>query len=105
VTNARYYNVYRTNVNAPAATAKFICRVISAGATTNFVDLGNKKPGSSTGFLVQKDTMGFKELAPYSRMKLAVTDLSVPEAFYRFCSLAVYQPRKNTLLTNVTGSF
>lgn len=105
-TNARYFNVYRTNANAPAATAKFIGRVASAGAAaTTFVDLGNKKPGSSTGFLVQKDTMGIKELAPYSRMKLAVTDLSLPEAHFRFCSLAVYQPRKNTLLTNVTGSF
>lgn len=97
----RYYNVYRTNAGAPAATAKFIGRV----AGVSFLDLGNKKPGFVTGFLVQGDTMMVKELSPYSRMKLAVTDLSIPEAHFRFCTLAVTQPRKNVLLDNLVGSF
>jgi hypothetical protein len=102
----RYFNVYRTNAGAPAATAKFIGRVANSGAsTTSFIDLGNKKPGFVTGFLLQKDTMTMKELAPYSRMKLAVTDLSLPEAHFRFCTLAVLQPRKNVLLDNLVGSF
>jgi hypothetical protein len=65
------------------------------------VDLGNKLPGFVTGFLVQGDTMAMKELAPYSRLKLAVTDLSVPEAHFRFCTLAVQQPRKNVLIDNL----
>jgi len=49
--------------------------------------------------------MAMKELSPYSRMKLAVTDLSLPEAHFRFCTLAVMQPRKNVLLDNLIGAF
>jgi hypothetical protein len=103
----RYFNVYRSPAGGTAASAKFIGRVaLAAGAgTTTFVDLGNKAPGFVTGFLVQGDTMMFKELAPYSRLKLAVTDLSTPEAHFRFLTLAVTQPRKNVLIDNLKGSF
>ncbi len=66
-----------------------------------FTDLGNKIPGFVTGFLIEGDTMALKELAPYSRLKLAVTDLSQPEAHFRFCTLAVMQPRKNVLVDNL----
>ena len=97
----KYYNVYR---GASAASAKFIGRVKAApGATTTFVDLGNKQPGSVTGFLVQSNTMGLHQLAAYSRLKLAISDLSLPEAHFRFLALAVYQPRKNVILDNITG--
>jgi hypothetical protein len=102
----QYFNVYRTNANGVAASAKFIGRVQnSGGGTTSFVDLGNKKPGFVTGFLVQKDSMSLFELSPYSRKKLAVTDLTNPEAFFRFVTLGVMKPRFNTLLDNLVGSF
>jgi len=102
----RYFNVYRTKAGGAASSAKFIGRIANSGsATTVFVDLGNKLPGFVTGFLVQGDTMAMKELSPYSRMKLAVTDLSLPEAHFRFCTLAVMQPRKNVLLDNLIGAF
>jgi hypothetical protein len=104
-TKVRYFNVYRGLVGS-SSSLKFIGRVANSGAaTTNFIDLGNRKPGFVTGFLVQGDTMGVKELSPYSRMKLAVTDLSVPEAHFRFLTLAVTQPRKNVVLDNLIGSF
>lgn len=97
----RYFNVYRGI--AGSSLMKFIGRVAnSGGATTAFTDLGNKAPGFVTGFLVQGDTMAMKELAPYSRLKLAVTDLSTPEAYYRFTCLACHQPRKNVLVENLT---
>ena len=103
----RYYNIYRSPANGTAASAKFIGRVLLtpgvAGSDTSFTDLGNKSPGFVTGFLVQGDTMNFFELAPYSRLKLAVTDLSTPEAHFRFLTLAVKQPRKNVLLDNLKG--
>lgn len=103
---ARYFNVYRTLAGGSAASAKFIGRVANSGAaTTIFVDLGNKRPGFVTGYLVQGDTMAIKELASYSRLKLAVTDLSIPEAHFRFLTLAVMEPRKNVLLDNLVGSF
>jgi hypothetical protein len=97
----RYFNVYRTLDGGAAGTEKFIGRVAYQGTTTNFVDLGNKIPGFVTGFLIEGDTMAMKELAPYSRLKLAVTDLSQPEAHFRFCTLAVMQPRKNVLVDNL----
>lgn len=98
----RHFNVYRSAAGGSAASAKFIGRVVNLGAaTTIFYDLGNKQPGSVTGFLIEGDTMAIKELASYSRLKLAVTDLSQPEAHYRFLSLACMQPRKNVLLDSL----
>lgn len=98
-----YFNVYRTNANAPAASAKFIGRVVnSGGLTTTFVDLGNRIPGFVTGYLLQKNTMKLYELCPFSRKKLAVGDLSNQEAHFRFVTLGVLEPRKNTLLDNLT---
>ena len=103
---ARYFNVYRTLAGGSAPSAKFIGRVANSGAaTTLFLDLGNKRPGFVTGYLIQSDTMAIKELASYSRLKLAVTDLSIPEAHFRFLTLAVMEPRKNVLLDNLVGSF
>jgi hypothetical protein len=103
----RYYNIYRTGPGGSmkANSYKFIGRIASAGTTTVFYDLGNKLPGFVTGFLVQEDTMAIKELAPYSRLKLAVSDLSTPEAHFRFLSLAAFQPRKNVLIDSLVGSF
>jgi hypothetical protein len=99
----RYFNVYRSPAGGLAASAKFIGRIDRATASTaSFRDAGNKIPGFVTGYLIQGDTMGIKELSPYSRQKLAVTDLTLPEAFYRFACLAVFQPRKNVLLDNLS---
>lgn len=98
----RYFNVYRTLAGGAAGSQKFIGRVASNGASNvTFVDLGNKLPGFVTGFLLEGDTMGMKELAPYSRLKLAVVDLSQPEAHFRFVTLAMFQPRKNVLIDNL----
>jgi hypothetical protein len=99
----RFFNVYRTVAGGAAGTQKFIGRVvITPGAnSTTFTDLGNKLPGFVTGFLIEGDTMMLKELASYSRVKLAVTDLSMPEAHFRFCTLAVTEPRKNVLIDNL----
>ncbi len=97
-----YFNIYRSD--AGGTTTKWIGRVVkSSGATTTFVDLGNKIPGFVTGYLIQGDTMEVRELSPYSRLKLAVTDLSIPEAHFRFLTLTVPQPRKNVLVDNLKG--
>lgn len=102
----RAFNVYRSAAGGTSATARFIGRVIAAASgNTSFLDLGNKRPGFVTGYLIDSSTMALKELAPYSRVKLAQTDLSTPEAHFRFLSLAVMQPRKNVLIDNLVGSF
>lgn len=101
LTNVRYFNVYRSA--AGGATMKFIGRVaLAVGASsTTFVDLGNKQPGFVTGYLLEDDTMLVKELAPFSRLKLAVTQLAQPEAFFRFLTLGMTAPRKNCLIDNL----
>lgn len=99
-TAAKYYNVYRS---APGGTSvKFIGRV-KGGSSITFVDLGFRSPGSVTGFLVQSNTWGIHQLSAYSRLKMAINDLSLPEAHFRFLCLAGYQPRKNVLIDNITG--
>lgn len=97
--SVRFFNVYRTA--SGGSVYKFIGRIIKGTTTTSFVDIGNKQPGAVTGLLIQKDTMALKELAPYSRLKLAVTELSQPEAHFRFLTLAVMQPRKNVIVDNL----
>lgn len=100
----RFFNVYRSAAGGTVASARFIGRVINSGsATTTFYDLGNKIPGFVTGYLIQADTMEIAELAPYSRLKLAVSELSEPEAHFRFCTLKVTEPRKNVLIENLKG--
>lgn len=96
-----YYSVYR-GVKSDGSDAKFIGRVKASAGATDFVDLGNRIPGFVTGHLVQKDTWAIGELAPYSRLKLAVADLSVPEASFRFLTLAGHEPRKNVLIQNLS---
>lgn len=99
----RWFNVYRTVANGSVKTAKYIGRVVASGsATTAFTDLGNKLPGFVTGYLLESDTMEQRELAPFSNLKLAQTDLSMPSAYFKFTTLAVEQPRKNVICDNVT---
>ena len=103
VSGAKYFNVYRSLDGGTSASAKFIGSVKAASGSTSFVDLGNRSPGSVTGFLIQANTMGFHQLSAYSRLKLALSDLSLPEAHFRFLCLAMYQPRKNVLFENIEG--
>lgn len=106
VANARGFNVYRSEVGGSAASAKFIGRVVAAlSGNTTFTDLANKRPGFSTGFMMQLDAWAMKELAPYSRVKLAQVDLSQVEAHFRYCAVAGYEPRKNALIDNLLGAF
>lgn len=103
-TVARGFNVYRSAAGGTAASAKFIGRVmISNSSTTVFTDLGNRIPGFVTGFLLQEDAFQIRELSPYSRAKLAKTDLANREAHFRFLTLAVTAPRKNALIENLKG--
>ncbi len=97
----KMFNVYR-GLLPNGADAKYIGRVKYDGlGTQTFVDLGNRAPGFVTGYLLQKDTWEFRELSPYSRLKLAVSDLSVPEAHFRFLTLCGYEPRKNVIADNL----
>ena len=103
VSGAAYYNVYRSNAGGSASSCKFIGKIKQGSGNPVFTDLGNKLPGSVTGFLLQTNTLTFAQLAPYSKLKLAVSDLSLPEAHFRFLSLAALQPRKSVLMDSISG--
>jgi hypothetical protein len=103
VSGAKYYNVYRSAAGGSALSAKFIGRIKNS-ASIAFYDLGNFQPGSISAYLLQSDTFGAGELAPFSSMDLAVSNLSMPKAFYQFIAIASLQPRKNVILSNVSAS-
>lgn len=100
---AKYYNVYRSEANGAAADAKFIGRIRQGVGNPVFTDLGNRSPGSVTGYLLQMDTWAIHQLSAYSRLKLAISELSLPEAHFRFLCLAGMQPRKNVAVDNIDG--
>jgi len=102
VSSAKYYNVYRSEAGGSAASAKFIGKIKQA-STVVFTDLGNRSPGSVTGFMLDTTGMEFHQLAAYSKLKLAITDLSLPEAHFRFLCLAAKLPRKSVLIDNIEG--
>ena len=47
--------------------------------------------------------MEIRELAPYSRLKMAQADLSETYAHFRFACTTVLEPRKNVIVENLTG--
>jgi hypothetical protein len=100
LSNVTHFNVYRGAAGSTTV-LKFIGRVKLGTSSTSFIDIGNKQPGFVTGFLLETDTLLVKELAPFSRLKLAVTELSQPEAYFRFLTLGALQPRKNVLVDNL----
>jgi hypothetical protein len=101
VGGAQMYNVYRSSAGGSAATAKHIGKTPANQLV--FTDLGNRSPGSVTGFLIEEKTMAIAELSPFKKYEMARADLSEVNAFARMLCLAVYQPRKNVLLENITG--
>jgi hypothetical protein len=104
VSGAKYFNVYRSAAGGSALSAKFIGRVKAGSAGAVFNDLGNRQPGSITGFMIQADTHEIAELASFQSMDLAVSNLSSPKAFFRFLCVGSKQPRKNVLIDNIAAS-
>lgn len=98
--SARYFNVYRSR--AGETKREFIGRVVNSGAaTTTLVDLNNRIPGFVTGFALDMRGLEIAELSSFKSKQLAETDLTVPKAFFRFCSLMVKLPRFNILVDNL----
>lgn len=103
VAGAAYYSVYRSKVGGSAAEAKLIGKIKQGSGSPVFSDLGNRSPGSVTGFLIQESTFQIGELKGFTKKTLAQHDLSTPDVYYRWLSLAALQPRKNVLVDNIPG--
>ena len=104
VSNALYYNVYRSAPGgSQASQCLFIGRIVAGPNGATFTDLGNKTPGFVTGYLIQKDSAHLAELSSFKKVNLGLSQLSQNTAFYRWVTLAVEQPRKNAIIDNLQG--
>jgi hypothetical protein len=99
--NAKYIKVYR---GASAATAKFVGNWATGGATSVTIkDAAVKKPGLGECFLLDMNaqTMKVKQLAPLSKLNLAVVATSIEFMLLLYIGLFVYAPRFNAFFSNV----
>lgn len=103
VSAAKYYEVYRSAAGGTAADAKFIGKIKQGVGNPVFKDLGNRSPGSVTGFLLDTSGFAIHQLAAYSKLDLAVSSLAIPRAHFRFLCVAAMQPRKSVLVDNLSG--
>jgi hypothetical protein len=97
----KYFKVYRAANGAAAQKAQFIGNYrlgISA-----IKDIGWKKPGLGEGFLLDlgAETMKFKQLAPLSRMNLAVVTTALEFLILLYGALFVYAPKFNAVFRNM----
>ena len=96
-----YYNVYRSLANGTAT--QYIGRVKAMGSSAVvFNDLNNRVPGFVTGFALDMRGLEISELSPFKSYELARTDLTMPKAYFRFCTAVVKLPRFNMLVDNLT---
>jgi len=99
--DAKYIKVYRTAANGAAATAKFIGNY-KVGLSA-YVDNGAKLPGRGEGFILdlRPQVMEFKQLAPLTKINLAIVQAAVEFMLVIYGSLFVYAPRFNGVFRNV----
>lgn len=104
---AKWFNVYRSvgTVGATSkANIKFIGRVANSGAaTTVFVDLNNKVPGSSTGFFLDKVGIDRHSLASFESVTAATVDTSLRKIYYSMTCVAAKLPRTSVLADCLLG--
>lgn len=104
---ARWFNVYRSVGTIGAtnkANMKFIGRVANSGlATTVFVDLNGKVPGSSTAFLLDEQWIEKHMLVPFEALNAATIDTSIRKIYYSFGCITANLPRTSVLGDEVTG--
>lgn len=113
------YVIYRTKSAAPAVTADFfpLYKVSQAELTagnydgavlTNTVrDRGRVLPGMESAFLcaMNEEVMSFKQLAPLSKLDLAVLSMSRRFIVFMFGTPQVYAPKKIVRYINVSPDF
>jgi hypothetical protein len=104
-----YYQIYRTRAGGAASTARLIRRVSNivggapSAAALAFVDLNQRLPGCTTGFLFQQDleNMAFKQLAPMIKIPLATVDPSIRWMQLIYGTPQVYTPGRNIIFRNI----
>jgi len=103
-TTPTHFAVYRSAKDGLATTCKFIGYVKRAGATTNFIDLNYKKPGTSQAYLMQNDgdVMTLKQLTPLLKINFAIIELYIQWAQVLYSTFIAYRPRNMCILENIS---
>lgn len=110
------YRIYRTKVTAAgtATNEKFYplfdvsTSELAAGydgaAATKVRDRGRIMPGMETAFLVEmaEEILSFKQLAPVSKLDLAIVSMSRRFIVFNFCTPQLYAPKKLLKFINVS---
>lgn len=98
-----YYDVYRTKAGGTSDTARHIMRVRKTGPSQTIVDMNRFLPGCQKGFMLTQapDILKWKQLAPFTKISLAIVDLSVRWMQVLYGALQVQQPRKCGMFINV----
>lgn len=98
-----HFAVYRSEKDGAAATCRFIGYIKRAGATTNFIDLNKRKPGSSQAYMLQLDaeTMTLRQLTPMLKIDFATIGLFRHWAQVLYSTPIVFKPNYNVILENI----
>jgi hypothetical protein len=105
-----YYNVYRSSKNGSSASSacRFIGRVAKGGATTTFTDTNATIPGTSQALMLttapQYDALRLVQMAPPSKIPMAMTSLQYQFAVLYVACLRLALPKKHALITNILPS-
>lgn len=97
------YIVYRSEKNGAASTCKEAFRVARSGATQDIIDRNAYLPGCSTvfGLEMKPATLGWKQLAPFTKIPLATVDLSYRWMQVLYGALQLKAPRHCFRIINV----
>lgn len=98
----KYLKVYLSAPGGAPGTEKFVGNFANRG-NTSYVLSGSKLPGLGEAFLLDMsaECMKFKQLAPLSKINLAIVATALEFAIVLYGALFVYTPRFNGVLENV----
>lgn len=97
------YIVYRSTKNGAASTCKEAFRVARSGPTQDIIDRNAYLPGTSTvfGLEMKPQTLGWKQLAPFTKLPLATIDTSIRWMQVLYGALQLKAPRHCFRIVNV----
>lgn len=97
------YIVYRSTKNGAASTCKEAFRVARSGPTQDIIDRNAYLPGTSTvfGLEMKPQTLGWKQLAPFTKLPLATIDTSIRWMQVLYGALQLKAPRHCFRIINV----
>jgi hypothetical protein len=100
---ATAYEIYRSDKDGAAATAKLMRTVARTADPTVIVDENADLPGTSTAFLIQQNLefFSFKQLCPFVRIPLATVDTSIRWMQLLYGAPTCYAPGKSVVYRNV----